>query len=203
MKLSRFLLFHINRQIRIIYNRGMQESEQLLNIHHDQRHFYPPPLPSPTTMKQVIKMRLMTMMSLTTSSHGDTGACYGNPGARHRSRSGWATRPKPGEPPEMPRSSPPAVGRRRPSPPRQTYPQECLGGGGGETMSFCSAWYLNSLVLWVPTAGNGRIDKCCAVSVLYLNLHCVTFLLEPFTRRPIADRFIEVSWTYILCIFVK
>lgn len=43
MKLSRFLLFHKNRQIKIIYNRGMQASEQLLNIHHDQRQLYPLP----------------------------------------------------------------------------------------------------------------------------------------------------------------
>ena len=75
----------------------MQASEQLLNIHRIKGVSTPTPS-SPTSSsptpppQRVITMRWTTKMWLwlwlTTSSHGDTGACCGSPAARRRSGSG-------------------------------------------------------------------------------------------------------------------
>lgn len=58
--------------------------------------------------------------------HGDTEACYGNPGAPHRWDSGWATRETPAGLPVMSHFSLPMVDRHGLSPQHHTCQQECL-----------------------------------------------------------------------------
>lgn len=64
------------------------------------------------------------------SSRGDTEVCCGNPGARRRWDSGWATQQTPAGLPVTSHFSLPMVDKHGPSPQHHTCRQECLQQGG-------------------------------------------------------------------------